>query len=81
MPKIGKYFREQKRVKDTVIITKDSDFIELVTRFGIPPQTLWITCGNVTNRNLKQIFTLTFSQALQLLQEGEIIVEIGEKIF
>lgn len=61
-----------------VIITKDSDFIELITRFGTPPQILWVTCGNVTNRNLKQIFTETFPQALCLLQEGEMIVEISD---
>ncbi|NET59056.1 MAG: hypothetical protein F6K47_23810 [Symploca sp. SIO2E6] len=30
----------------TVIITKDRDFIDLVIRQGIPPQILWLTCGN-----------------------------------
>ncbi|ELR99773.1 DUF5615 family PIN-like protein [Gloeocapsa sp. PCC 73106] len=61
-----------------VIITKDSDFIELVTRFGTPPQILWVTCGNVTNRNLKEIFQQTFSKATNLLEEGEAVVEIGD---
>lgn len=69
---------EMAKIEGTVIITKDSDFIELVTRFGTPPQILWVTCGNVTNRNLKKIFTNTFSQALQLLQGGERIVEISD---
>lgn len=66
------------RSEGTVIITKDSDFIELVTRLGTPPQILWVTCGNVTNRNLRRIFTETFPEALALLQTGEIIVEITE---
>ncbi len=68
---------EMAKTKGIVIITKDSDFIELVTRFGTPPQILWITCGNVTNRNLKKLLTNTFPQALQLLQGGERIVEIS----
>lgn len=62
-----------------IIITKDSDFIDLVNKFGSPPQILWITCGNVTNRNLKVIFTKTFTQALQLLKAGEMMVEISDK--
>ena len=66
------------RSEGIVIITKDSDFIELVTRLGIPPQILWVTCGNVTNRNLKRIFTYTFPQALNLLEQGEMIVEISD---
>ena len=65
------------RNQGTVIITKDSDFIELVTRNGTPPQILWVTCGNVTNRNLKRIFENAFPEALRLLQENEMIVEIS----
>lgn len=63
----------------TVIMIKDSDFIDLVTRVGTPPQILWVTCGNVTNRNLRRILTLTFSDALQILQAGEAVVEIGDR--
>lgn len=62
-----------------VIMTKDSDFIDLVTRVGTPPQILWVTCGNVTNRNLRIILTLTFPDALQILQAGEAVVEIGDR--
>ena len=51
------------RNQETVIVTKDSDFIELVTRTGTPPQILWVTCGNVTNRNLKRIFQNALSRS------------------
>jgi predicted nuclease of predicted toxin-antitoxin system len=61
-----------------VIITKDRDFIELVYRFDSPPQILWVTCGNVTNRYLKILFTNTFINAVQLLEAGENIVEITD---
>ncbi|MEH2249552.1 hypothetical protein [Nostoc sp.] len=44
---------------------------------GTPPQILWITCGNVTNRNLRQILTATFPDALERLRQGEAIIEIS----
>ena len=61
----------------TAVITKDRDFIDLVIRLGSPPQILWLTCGNITNRDLQRIFTRAFPEALELLQNGENIVEIG----
>lgn len=65
------------RTANAVIMTKDSDFVDLVTRLGIPPQILWVTCGNVTNRHLRQVLIQTFPNALRLLQESEHIVEIS----
>ncbi|MEA5419020.1 DUF5615 family PIN-like protein [Spirulina sp. CCNP1310] len=64
------------RDENVVIITKDSDFIDLVCRLGSPPQILWLTCGNVTNRNLRQLLMATLPNALEQLQQGEMIVEI-----
>jgi len=68
---------EVARVENAVIMTKDSDFIDLVCRLGSPPQILWLTCGNVTNRNLRQLLTMTLPDALERLQQGEMIVEIS----
>ena len=68
---------EAARVANAVIMTKDSDFVDLVCRLGIPPQIIWLTCGNVTNRNLRRILSSTWPKALEKLQEGEIIVEIS----
>jgi predicted nuclease of predicted toxin-antitoxin system len=42
---------EAARAENAVIMTKDSDFIDLVCRLGVPPRILWLTCDNVTNRN------------------------------
>lgn len=64
------------RAEKVVIMTKDSDFIDLVCRLGSPPQILWLTCGNVTNRNLRQLLTATLPDALEQLRQGEMIVEI-----
>jgi len=68
---------EAARTSNVVIMTKDSDFIDLVCRLGIPPQIIWLTCGNVTNRNLRQLLMATFPDALAKLREGEAIIEIS----
>lgn len=64
------------RRSESIVITKDSDFVELVHRHGAPPQVVWVTCGNTTNSNLQRIFNATFATALQLLTAGESVVEI-----
>jgi predicted nuclease of predicted toxin-antitoxin system len=69
-------FREAQRLQ-VVMISKDSDFVELVSRHGAPPQLLWVTCGNVTNRRLQEVFDKTFPDALAVLAAGQAIVEIG----
>lgn len=65
------------RRDDAVIMTKDSDFIDLVCRLGQPPQIIWITCGNVTNRNLRQLLSRTLSLAIEVIKRGEAMVEIS----
>ena len=68
---------ELAQAEKAVIMTKDSDFIDLVCRLGSPPQILWLTCGNVTNRNLRQLLTATLPDAIERLRQGEAIVEIS----
>ena len=34
------------RAADAVVMTKDSDFVEMLQRLGPPPKVLWVTCGN-----------------------------------
>lgn len=60
-----------------VVISKDSDFVELVSRYGTPPQLVWVTCGNVSNRSLMIVFEASFSETQRLLESGESIVELG----
>ena len=68
---------EAAKIANVIIMTKDSDFVDLVCRLGIPPQILWLTCGNVTNRNLRQLLRITLPDALEQLRQGEMIVEIS----
>ena len=60
-----------------VVISKDGDFVEMVSRYGTPPHLLWVTCGNVTNRRLRKVFGNTFPAAIALLAAGEKIVEVS----
>ena len=68
---------EAARTVNAVIMTKDSDFVDLVCRLGTPPQIIWLTCGNVTNRYLRELLIVTLPDALERLRQGEMIVEIS----
>lgn len=69
-------FREAQKA-NAVVMTKDSDFILLLDKFGSPPKIIWLTCGNTSNSNLKIILSKTLQQAIELLKSGEEIVEIS----
>jgi predicted nuclease of predicted toxin-antitoxin system len=58
-------------------MTKDSDFVELVNARGMPPQVIWLTCGNTTNVRLREILAQALPSAIKLLKSGEAVVEIS----
>jgi len=60
-------------------VTKDSDFSDLIARFGSPPQIIWLRCGNTSNEILRGIFKTTLRNALALLESGEDLVEISDE--
>ena len=70
-------FRRARLAADVVLISKDSDFVELITRHGAPPRLLWVTCGNVTKDRLRRLFAATLPTALIRLAAGVLIIEIG----
>jgi len=72
-------FRAARMAGGVVILTKDSDFVDLVLRLDPPPQILWPTCGNVTNRRLRGLLQDVFSDAVALLAAGVSVVEIGDR--
>lgn len=65
------------RKAGVVVFTKDEDFVDLVRRIGTPPQVLWLRCGNMPNARLKAILERTLADAIDLLREGEPVVEIS----
>jgi predicted nuclease of predicted toxin-antitoxin system len=60
-----------------VVITKDLDFVQLQERHGPPPRLVWITCGNVTNPELRRIIAAARPRVTELLASGELLVEIS----
>ena len=67
---------EAAKAQEAIIITKDSDFVDLAKRLGAPPQIIWLTCGNTSNSRLKEILNARFLEALAILRSGEVLVEI-----
>ncbi len=67
---------EAAKAQNVIVMTKDSDFVDLANRFGAPPKIIWLRCGNTTNSQLKQILNVTLVDSLELLNSGEILVEI-----
>lgn len=66
------------REAGAVIVSKDSDFVLLLERFGPPPQLLWITCGNTSNARLRALLLTSFPEARTRLEQGEPLVEISD---
>ena len=58
-----------------VIVTKDSDFIELMNR-GSHVRVVWIRLGNVSNSGLRRVFDRAFSEVVEALEAGERFVEV-----
>jgi predicted nuclease of predicted toxin-antitoxin system len=65
------------RQANAVVMTKDVDFVQLVEKFGSPPQIILLACGNTSNAQLKQILGRSFDRTAEWLQKGEPIVEIA----
>ena len=66
------------RSEKSIVITKDQDFVQLLGRLGPPPQVVWVTCGNVSNAQMRDILSQDFPRTLSLLQQGKSLVEIPD---
>lgn len=62
-----------------VVVTKDEDFVQLVERFGPPPQIVWVTCGNIGNAALRDLVLTAWPRVAELLANGEPLVEISRR--
>jgi len=69
---------EKARQAAAVVITKDSDFVQIQERRGPPPRLIWITCGNRSNRDLKDLIVRNWPRVKELLAAGETLIEINE---
>ena len=65
------------KAANVVLITKDTDFLDLVLRHGAPPQVVLLTMGNTSNEELRFTFLRSFLKVIELLRSGEPLVEFG----
>jgi predicted nuclease of predicted toxin-antitoxin system len=63
---------------EIAVMSKDSDFLDLLDRHGPPPNIIWVTCGNTSNRRMKKILKQKLKSAVDLLESGEALVEISD---
>ena len=68
---------ERARSAGAIVMTKDEDFVQLQERRGVPPQLVWVTCGNISNPQLKLLVLSRWEQTVELLRSGEPLVEIN----
>lgn len=67
------------RAERAIILTKDDDFVQLLEILGAPPCIIWLRIGNSTNRRVRKVLALRLTQALELFEEGIVLVEITDK--
>lgn len=60
----------------SVIITKDEDFAERTARTATGPAVVWLRIGNSTNRVLLQWIEPRWPAVLQLLNDGDRLIEV-----
>ena len=41
------------RIANAIVLTKDSDFVDLLDQQGSPPKIIWLTCGNTSEMALQ----------------------------
>ena len=64
-----------------VVITKDRDFPEQRLLRGEPELLLWITAGNITNRELFGLFRRSFAELHERFSKGAKFIELTAEEF
>jgi predicted nuclease of predicted toxin-antitoxin system len=66
------------RLAGAMVMTKDRDFIQLLSTEGPPPKVIWLRLGNSSNAALQAVLSTTLTKAIELLSESETWVEIRQ---
>ncbi|MDR3688282.1 MAG: hypothetical protein P4L46_02805 [Fimbriimonas sp.] len=61
------------RARDSraIVVSKDSDVVDLVNRLGQARLVLWVTCGDRSNALMNELFIRVLPHAAKLLVKGE----------
>jgi predicted nuclease of predicted toxin-antitoxin system len=61
-----------------ILLSKDADFPELISRLGAPPKLISLKIGNCDNRTLWEFIQRNIKDALDLLTNGDVdIIELA----
>jgi len=66
------------RDADAIVLTKDSDFPDLLTRHGAPPRVIWLRCGNTSNAMLRTLLSRMWPDITSALKRGDALIEIRD---
>lgn len=70
-------FLSAKSKGNVILLSKDSDFPDLLDRLLPPPKLIWLRMGNCPNSQMKIILKNTLLSAIgELLQTSTILIEI-----
>lgn len=64
---------------DRSVITKDSDFKDNFHSKGAPPKVLYLTFGNISNKDLLSYFEAHFDSILLLFDQGAEFIEFNRQ--
>ena len=68
-----KEIRDLSVEQDRIVISKDSDFLDSHLIIGIPKKFLYISTGNIINRDLILLIEQNLIQIIQLFKEYDLI--------
>ena len=63
-------FDAGRRLGAIVIVSKDNDFVDLVTLLGAPPQVLRLAFGNLSTIAAQGVLAKAFPDAMKMLESG-----------
>lgn len=66
------------RTANAVVMTKDSDFLDLQLKLGVPPQIILVSIGNSSNQRMREVLQKRWLIIQEFLETGEPVVELQD---
>ena len=63
---------ETAKTQDYIIVTKDSDFNELLILQGFPPKVIWIRVGNCSTKIIELLLRNNYEAILSFYQNNQV---------
>jgi predicted nuclease of predicted toxin-antitoxin system len=62
---------EYAKSNNYTIVSKDSDFNNMVSLFGFPPKVIWIRKGNCTTKEIRRLLTNNLEEIKKFISDSE----------